>query len=193
MVAKSNEPYLFLVVGNSGSGKDTVADVLPAINVKFAAPGKRALEQIYGLTSGFLDDRALRQQVAPHSGGKTYLDVLIDLWEHRSKIIGPDLFPQQVAKKIGGYLENSLNVVVTDLRSKEELQVIYDAGATIVVIQLNGGTPLKSDNYLPEALRALECWYSIGEVDSWYEFDHYPGQPEKLVEKVRASLGAFYD
>jgi hypothetical protein len=143
----TNTIYVFS--GYSGAGKDTAAAAVPnSINIKFSAPAKRALEKIYTLPEGFLDDRELRQQIAPHSGMRTYLEVLIDFWKHRDQLVGADFFPQQVKEQALAVLGSGQDVTITDLRNWNESAVLQDLvglGYTLRLYWVFGGRPLLSD------------------------------------------------
>ena len=144
--------------GYSGAGKDSAASMLTAKVVKFASPGKKALEFIYHLPSGFMDDRVARQQIAPHSDGKTYLEVLIEFWRHRNLVVGDTLFGEQTKAYILGCLELGQDVAVTDMRNRNELAVLFDLcelGYDIVPVWIYGGTKLESDVYQDELYRRL--------------------------------------
>jgi hypothetical protein len=153
------KPIIYVFAGYSGAGKDTCAFLLPNTrNVKFNAPGKRALEQIYGLQRGYLDDRGLRQNIAPHSGGKTYLQVLIDFCEHKDLLVGPKLFPAQVAVTIKETLENGQDVAVTDMRCREELYALrdfMDYGYMLLPFWVKGGEKLASDKIQDDLMYTL--------------------------------------
>lgn len=117
-------PTLFMVMGYSGAGKDTIGDLIKAEiasqTVKFAAPGKRALEFMLQVEEGLLDDREKRIEVAPNCQGRTYLEVLMDFYHHRKLVIGEDLFTSQTVDKLKGFSHDNVDVVVTDCRSTDE-------------------------------------------------------------------------
>jgi hypothetical protein len=141
------KPTIYVIGGFSGAGKDTAASVIDAEVVKFASPGKRALEFIYGLEEGFLDDRSLRLEIAPFSGGKTYLEVLIDFWKHRDLLVGEDLFPRQVKATIQSVLDTGRNACITDMRSKAEMVTLTELATyyPLYCIWIEGGKELESD------------------------------------------------
>lgn len=122
---------IYVISGYSGAGKDTVASILKEKHerssiLKFAAPGKRALEKIYSLPFGALDDREYRLRTAPHSNGRTFLEVLVDFWRHRDLLLGADFFPAQVEAEADYCLKGSIPWVVmfTDMRHSNEADVI---------------------------------------------------------------------
>ena len=153
------KPKIYVFSGFSGAGKDSAASVLSGQNVKFASPGKRTLEFIYQLPVGFMDDRIARQTIAPHSGGKTYLEVLINFWDHRNLLIGDTLYGQQTRAEILGCLELGQDVVITDMRNHNELYILADMcelGYDVIPVWIEGGKPLKSD-VLQEGLYRQLC------------------------------------
>lgn len=119
------------------------------MNIKFSAPGKRALEQMMDLPEGFLDDRVKRQQVAPWCQGRTYLEVLMDFSLHRDKVIGKDLFPRQVMKDIEDVLLDGYDAVcITDMRHFSEGYILADLnqmGYDVVPCWVTGGEELSTD------------------------------------------------
>lgn len=146
---------IYVINGFSSAGKDTAALAFSdAKTIKFAAPGKRALEFMYGLEPGFLDNRDKRNRVAPFSGGKTYLEVLIQFLKHKDKLVGPDLFPAQVRLEMIKALAAS-DITITDMRSPEELRVVlgFTSFANVVPIWVTGGQELASDS-----LQRALCW-----------------------------------
>ena len=152
------KPKIYVFSGFSGAGKDSAASVLTAQTVKFANPGKKVLEFIYDLPDGFMDDRFARQQIAPFSDGKTYLEVLIEFWKHRNLLVGDTLFGEQTKAEILGCLELGQEVAVTDMRNHNELLVLFDLyelGYEIVPVWIYGGTKLESDVYQDELYRRL--------------------------------------
>ena len=181
------KPKIYVFSGFSGAGKDTAASVFIADNVKFANPGKRALEFIYHLPDGFMDDRIARQQIAPFSDGKTYLEVLIEFWKHRDLLVGDQLFGEQTKTEILGCLESGRDVTVTDMRNRNELAVLFDLcelGYEIVPVWIYGGTKLESDVYQDELYRRL-CAF-VGTTGNNITND-FP-TVEQFKEQVREDL-----
>lgn len=119
---------IHVVFGFSGAGKDVTGSYLNGQSkstiVKFAAPGKRALEGMLRIPVGSLDDRKFRMKTAPHCQGRTYLQVLIDFYKHKALVIGEDLFTQQTVQVIIDALEADRDVIITDLRSWDEYRAI---------------------------------------------------------------------
>lgn len=142
------KPKIYVFSGFSGAGKDTAASVIDAQNVKFSSPGKRTLEFIYQLPVGFMDDRVAREMIAPHSGGKTYLEILVNFWDHRNLLIGDTLYGEQSRVEILDILEGGQNVAITDMRNHNELYILADMcelGYEVIPVWIEGGESLRSD------------------------------------------------
>ncbi len=149
---------IYVMSGLSGAGKDTCASLLDATNIKFSSLGKRALEKIMDLPEGFLDDRFLRQQVAPDCQGRTYLQVLIDMSLHHQKFLGQDYFPRKIQSQILDCLGQGKDVVLTDVRHYSEMLMIADLnlmGYKVVPCWVLGGTAEPSDKYSLEIMQEL--------------------------------------
>ena len=144
------KPFIYIFLGYSDAGKDTAAEAVDAVSIKFASPGKRALEFMLHLNYGALDDKVFRQQIAPHCQGRTYLQVSIDFYHHRDLVIGADLFGEQTREVIQGTLDYGRNVALTDVRAVNELDIIRDfveAGYPIIPVWIDGGVELSSDKH----------------------------------------------
>lgn len=158
------KPRLYVVMGLSGAGKDTVATYLEAINVKWSAYAKRFYEQCYNLPEGFLDDREKRLQVVPGENF-TYLDVLkrgYEAWD----IIDTKLTVRPTTKQILILLEDGHNVVLTDTRKYSEVEAIAHIGLSgykVILIHVFGRSTeqmLESDRLLPSLLLRLHRFAS---------------------------------
>jgi hypothetical protein len=141
---------IYVISGYSGAGKDTCADYLNMFHgtqtIKFADPGKRALEFMLGCPVGLMDDRIARMDIAPHCGGLSYLQVLIKFWKHRDLVIGDKLFPEQTYEKI---VAAESDVCITDMRSMAEMWILnrlyHVDNAKMQLIWVKGGSAMESD------------------------------------------------
>jgi hypothetical protein len=91
--------------------------------------------------------------------------VLIAFWEHRDKVIGKELFPQQMKEQILEVLGSGQDVTITDLRNKNEGQILKDLanlGYTLNLYWICGGSPLDSDAYARDILDGLAPHSSTG-------------------------------
>lgn len=144
---------MYIVMGMSGAGKDTVGEWLlkePRSKlVKFAAPGKRVLEFMMRIPEGSLDNRAFRMSIAPNCQGRTYLQVLIDFYIHKEKVIGKDLFTNQTMEVILEHVASFRDIIITDLRSWDECEAILsiaeDVELNVIWVYRKGGKMLESD------------------------------------------------
>lgn len=186
------KPSVYVFMGNSGAGKDTAASVLDSAKVvKFAAPGKRTIEFIYGLSFGYLDDRDLRLNIAPHSGNRTYLQVLIDFWKHRDIVLGPDLYGKQTQVEIVDCLLQGRDVVINDMRNYNELEIIIDVyklGYEIRAAWVVGGEKLESDEYQAEIYEQL-CSSTCN--TGYYLYNNNGKTINEFKEKVKKYLTLF--
>ncbi len=157
---------IYVVMGYSGAGKDTIGDWLAfsenAALVKFAAPGKRALEFMLKVEPGLLDDRVKRLEIAPHCQGRSYLQVLIDFWKHRSLLVGDELFTAQTKQNISNLLKLGQTVVVTDVRNLDEGKAIKElvhsglATLTLIWVHRTSAKELESDVHQLEICDSLD-------------------------------------
>lgn len=157
---------VYVISGFSGAGKDTCADYLNMFHgsqtIKFADPGKRALEFMLGCPVGLMDDRIARMDIAPHSGGLSYLQVLIKFWKHRDLVIGDKLFPEQTYAKI---VASEKDVCISDMRSSSEMWILnrlyWETDVDMQLIWVKGGIALESDQSSSKYLYDLAK--SVGE------------------------------
>ena len=140
---------IYIFSGWSGAGKDTCGECvthqlgLPV--VKFADPGKRALEFMLKCPVGLMDDRVARLAIAPHCQGRSYLQVLIDFYHHKDAVIGRDLFTRQTLDNVRLHPDGC---IITDMRSEDEAEAIADLsrkGYDVSLIWIGGGEKLSSD------------------------------------------------
>lgn len=181
---------IHIVFGYSGSGKDTIGEYIctktDSVLVKFAAPGKRALEFMMRIPEGSLDDREFRMNIAPNCQGRTYLQVLIDFYKHKALVMGEDLFTQQTVQVILELLDQEEDVVITDLRSIDEYKAIVDLSSMVELklywVERRSARMLESDQAQELLYRHLK---SI--ATSFTELDNN-GTREQLYHKVTEVL-----
>lgn len=126
--------HIFVVLGASKSGKDTVAKSITAVNVKFAEPVKRAVERARGLPPGCID--ALDE--ADNCKHKV-LDLLVESFD-KASWVQRNLWIPEVTRKADKLLAEGINISFTDVRRSEERDVILglsrDHGARLHTIQV---------------------------------------------------------
>jgi hypothetical protein len=111
------------ITGRAGSGKDTVADHL-ALNYGFkkiglADPIKRCVQDIFGISDGVMQDRALREQEVHQWPGWTVRKLLqfVGTELFREKI-HPDIWVRSCCTRI--LTSDILNWVIPDVRFDNE-------------------------------------------------------------------------
>ena len=128
--------------GLAGSGKDTVADyIVKKYNYKktsFATPLKIIVSLISGWNYDFVDgkeDRQLRETLEHYKYNMTCRQMM--------QYIGTDLFRKQFNENIWinitkNYIDNhSENIIVTDCRFENEINLIKKMGGKIIIIKRN--------------------------------------------------------
>lgn len=110
--------HIFVVLGASKSGKDTVAKSITAVNVKFAEPVKRTVERAKGLPLGCID--ALDE--ADNCKHKV-LDLLVESFD-KASWVQRNLWIPEVTHKADKLLAEGTDVVFTDVRRSEERDAI---------------------------------------------------------------------
>jgi ABC-type dipeptide/oligopeptide/nickel transport system ATPase component len=118
---------ILCIVGESGAGKDTLATAIIDADTsntvykqyKFASPGKRVFERLYGLRLGFMDDREARVRICP--GGETsYLQRFIFWFHNQHQIFPPGMFLNLALKEIITDINSVHTAIYTDLRTPHE-------------------------------------------------------------------------
>jgi hypothetical protein len=125
--------YLFIVSGVSGSGKDTVYELLneivPCRNIKFSSPCKRMVEDWLDLPNESLNDNNFKSQhvINPVNNKResfTYLDMLIEAYHCWDKMYpGGYLSVGKIKKTIEEDVWD-LNLCFTDVRKDSEIELI---------------------------------------------------------------------
>jgi hypothetical protein len=159
---------ILCIVGESGAGKDTLAESIISTDssntryklYKFAAPGKRLFERIYGLKTGFMDDRVARVAICP-GGETTYLQRFIFWFHNQQNIFPPGLFLKIAIREILRDLRSVDVAVYTDLRTPQEAKMLtklvakYQIELVPIVVVSPGAEAESSDMYLDLNLAIL--------------------------------------
>lgn len=173
----SPTPYIIAILGNSDSGKDTLAKYLElsleiygrfSDSVKFSAPMKDYLEKSWGLHEGALNNKAFRASVvptvAPDSPIMTWDDLMVRAFKHW-RLVHPEIVLYPSFHKIRKGLHQSKNVILTDLRSPQEaqavLQLAYDYPLALVHIRSAWEVAKASDVHLMENLETLKKFATV--------------------------------
>ena len=174
---------LIVLTGPSGSGKDTVAELLRAYEyqrVAIADPLKRGLRALIGLTDAQLwGDR--RNEALPELGVsprrlmQVVSDALLEL--------DPKLWIRRWRRELEERLDRGELVVCTDVRTCEELGGAYQLGATTVrIVRAGAAAPGVA------ATHRTETELSELDDDCFDVVLHNDGTLEELRREVRGQL-----
>lgn len=165
---RTNRPIIYVVLGYSRTGKDTVAKWLNknrgAVTVKFSGPMKRIVEKQNNLPHLALEDNAYRNAKVKDAFGdetdQTYLDLMLAAFEHWLAV-DPHCMLKSVKNTLESLLAEKKLIVMNDLRNLEEARLVqyvldkYDAKLTLVVMRRDGVKPKTSDRYIGEIYSRL--------------------------------------
>lgn len=133
------------IVGTKGVGKDTLGDFLVRHHDfqkrAFAAPIKNACALLFQLPPETFEDPVEKERVVPRHGMSP---------RQMMQLVGTDMFRQQVHPDfwvrhfVAWYesLSRSDNIVVTDIRFQNEVDLLKDLGATIIRVTRPGAETL---------------------------------------------------
>jgi hypothetical protein len=154
--SQTNLPDLIGLVGRKGSGKDTAALLLIEQgyeNVKFAGALKgmiRTLLAYQGVEDETIErmiEGDLKEVESDYLGGKTPRFVMQTLGtEWGRDLIGKGFWADTAMRRIGSFLDQGKQVVVTDVRFWNECSEIKDAGGTVVGVEADWITPLPGEH-----------------------------------------------
>lgn len=155
---------LLHLVGNSGSGKDTVASIIssnteaPVEVIKFSRGFKGCLEHLYNLPEYSLDYPETKAQKVPGME-LTFLEVLILGWSDSQKTIFGQVWLSYAANKIQTALDKGHIVILTDLRQEYEADLILnnpDWLSQYAQVMITGrGQALESDAHIQHMAASL--------------------------------------
>lgn len=158
-----SKPRVFVLMGYSGAGKDTLCQqllrIIDGINLKWSRPMKDMLEAHYGLPKGFLEDRMKRLEPVPgHPDGISWLDLMIRAF-HYIPMVDPLIYIRKVRQQALEALEVGQEVIFTDTRNYTELEVIQELSEKYLIVPVwisrSGASPKDSDCYQLEIYRLL--------------------------------------
>lgn len=182
---------LFILLGPSGSGKDTAAGVLDGIigglvNFKFAEPYKQAVASIYGLERWQLEDRAFRETMGP--AGKTWGDHLAEGAKH-FRAWDPDVMLHQARKKLDHIMAHKVNVAFTDLRFPNEVGLVksylhHFCDCQAIYLLREGAKFTSADTHLREIFRSLAL---LDRISPSIVYNRDLDQLESTLERLTAS------
>lgn len=149
-----------ILIGISGkkkSGKDTVADILATKlglsfeKFAFAGPLKQEVAKACGVTVAYIEEH------------KTHFRPILQWWgtEFRRRLHGENYWIEKWLKQLA---DTDVNVVfTTDVRFKNEADVIHDAGGFLVRV---------SRNHTADVMPDLDVHASETELDFYGHFDY---------------------
>jgi hypothetical protein len=136
------------IVGNIGSGKDTIAHYLTQFHdfnqLSFANSLKDAVATVFGWDREMLEGRThesreWREQVDPFWSKRLSMPTLTPRWvlqfwgtDLARKHFHDDIWVASLENKI---IKSNTNVVISDCRFPNEVQAIHDLGGSIIRVQ----------------------------------------------------------
>lgn len=142
---------LYGIVGSIGSGKDTAARYLADARgwkrLSFAGPLKDAVSMIFGWPRDFLEghtdqSRYWRDQVDPWWAHRLGLPDLTPRWVLQymgtnvmRNHFHTDIWIAATERQVAASLNSGVNVVISDCRFANELQMIRDQGGKLIEIR----------------------------------------------------------
>lgn len=182
--------YIICILGKSRAGKDTLASFLTGSKIKFAGIAKRTFEQWYGLNKGDLERSEVRNAQVPDLDGVTYLDIMVRAY-HAWRAIDPYLTIRPTIKQIQAELGADKPVIITDVRSPEELTSLLKLPCPLfaVYIRRDGCPEVTSDEHLEANWQRL-----VSEADEVFSIvnsgnlDILKAKARKIEAYIKASL-----
>lgn len=147
-----------VILGYSNAGKDTTAQAIAkrlpnVVNRKFSQPMKDALEMLYELPKGFLEDRHNRGRFIAHLG-ITYHELMIRCWKYWN-LCDPMMGKHKVINE--AIAHDGVNIF-TDIRSIPEARIVKEQlkPTTVIYVLRPGVEPLESDSKLSAITEILQ-------------------------------------
>jgi hypothetical protein len=141
-----------IILGLSGSGKDTFTSGVNYPIIKFSGFIKRQVEALYGLEIGSLDTELMKDTLIRDAYGrqlnKSYRDILIAYFEAVKKTDPTSMF-RQVKSEVDKCTADT--IIFNDVRTiteAEYIQTLFDSRVECVIIVREGKTGFVSDRYL---------------------------------------------
>jgi hypothetical protein len=157
--------------GAAGSGKNTVADLLPFAQIAFADPLYECVSTITGLPVAKLKDRDVKENVIPWLGKspRQLLQTLGTEWGRGT--VHPEIWIRIAMERAANHMTHN-GVVITDVRFDNEAQAIIDAGGEVWRVTRPGWRCLADD----AAAHQSEA-----------------GVSDRLIARTIANSGSLYD
>lgn len=125
---------LVAFTGKKYHGKDTASEALANfVKINFSDPVKALCKQMFFLTDKEVSDPILKQTVLTRWPYKTPRELMQYIGDHIRETF-PDIWTINWAKRSELYLDNNLDVVITDLRYPNEEALVRELGGIIIKI-----------------------------------------------------------
>lgn len=178
------KPNLYILLGPSRAGKDTLARELYGYNIKITYHFKRHIEQMHDLPKLALEDPNVRNsQVPDMPEGYTYLDLMIASFK-AVESFDPYLYIRPAMRQAERLLKGDIPVIFTDLRKPIEVKKaieLFPLSNPKVFLLEGRGVLLESDLSLEENVKLLSEYTEVHRIDS-------SGNVENTVSAVRNIL-----
>lgn len=177
---------IIALTGLAGSGKNTVADMIPGPKVAFAEPLKRFCGEVFGFTREELygpseaRERPSKSFARPDGTPLTARYALQTLGTEWGRNCDPDIWAKAGVAEALRCGEHCQYVTITDLRFTNEAKLVREAGGQVWRIRRGDGAGMthasERDVWAPEMAQHVT-----------YEIDNN-GTFAELAERVCASL-----
>lgn len=187
------EPTIWVVLGKTRSGKDTIGEVLTSGSYyfkrfKMADSMKRFIEKSYDLPAGAMEDSEYRNSKIPDSD-RTYLDLMIEIYTLQPKT-DPLFWKRETFRQMRRFLEvEKLSIVCTDLRQPTEVSEVIALAKHYPLIALRvdreGVPDIVSDEHLEDN------WQRIKSIASYSDTYVNNGTLEQLKDWTLVTLRCY--
>jgi hypothetical protein len=142
---------IIVLCGLRGVGKDTVAAMISEagcgtyVNLKFAGPLKRAMQDVFGLTRAEVEDPSAKDVPMPRWGNVTPRTLMqwfgTDVMQHELATIAPNaVFGQRMfwAEQMRRQIQScpTSHVVISDARFPHEVEMLRSSFRNVLVVRI---------------------------------------------------------
>lgn len=185
---------IICLLGKSRAGKDTFAGLLehelyfPLVaRIKFAAPMKYALEYLYDLEDGALEDQEVRKSKVPGLD-VTYLDLMVAAY-HNWRAVDPYIVLRKTLRRIETCLAEGYTVILTDLRSPEEAlelnRIAHKCPLHLGILSRAEAANVTSDESLPDNISTLMAMaHTTQVVNNNKDIEYLAVQAKTFINRV---------
>lgn len=184
---------VFVLVGSSGVGKDTVAEILNTkfgtLSLSYAGPLKESCQIIFNLSDDQLHDREKKELVDPRWGltpRQIFQKVGTDLFRDQ---IDKEIWVKSMCSRIETHLKKDSNrhLVVTDARFPNEVSILkkrYGANCIKLTRPKNPDATKEGQHESETGVNCIHCEYHLENNGTIEEF-------KEKVEEFFASVFNF--